>query len=382
MLDKLFAGRFVAQDVLAQGKLWAELNALGLIEGKLSTNGGSTQSDLPSLTPNSPWYIQLMQSLAAWVASLFILAFTISFFSLFFDDLDTTFATIIGLFYSGLAILVYRLSPSQLFLNQMALALSLCGLLSLGYGITGWFSDDFGLGWFLAFGSILMLNWLLVEHYSHQCVMSFGVLACVIGIGYELQLLELMPVIINLMFVGLWLTHANTGQHFARMSAMGYMLALWMVLIQLPLMIGHTSIALENAFPVLANWANALSVSTTLIITMALLINIFGSLSLSLNSKQGLISMLVMVLLAALSIPMVGLLSAVLILIVGFYVGERLIFSLGLLGIVSFVAWYYYSMQVTLLEKSIWLLALGVILLVAKLLLGKILPNTESGSNA
>ncbi|MGM8892335.1 DUF4401 domain-containing protein, partial [Psychrobacter sp. 1Y1] len=97
---------------------------------------------------------------------------------------------------------------------------------------------------------------------------------------------------------------------------------------------------------------------------------------------QGLISMLVMVLLAALSIPMVGLLSAVLILIVGFYVGERLIFSLGLLGIVSFVAWYYYSMQVTLLEKSIGLLALGVILLVAKLLLGKILPNTESGSNA
>ncbi|MGS0681428.1 DUF4401 domain-containing protein [Shewanella sp. 125m-7] len=363
MLDLLFTERFSPKNGVTESELWSVLVEKNLV----------AQKALPVSATSTPWYIQFMQSIAAWVASLFILAFTISFFSLFFDDLDTLFATLVGLLYSGVAIYIYRAAPKQLFLNQMALALSLCGLLSLGYGMTGWFVDDFGASWFLGFGAVLLLNWFLVEHYSHQYIMSFGMLACFIGLGYELHLLELMPVIISIMFVTLWLTHAKTAQHFARMSALGYMLGLWLVLIQLPLLASQTSLALQDDVRLIASWSNPLAVMVTLILAVVLIINICRSLSVSPSSKQGVIAIIAMVVLAISAIAMTGLLSAVLILIVGFYVGERRLFALGGIGILSFIAWYYYSLQATLLDKSIWLLALGLVLLLAKLLMAKIL---------
>ncbi|GIU29080.1 DUF4401 domain-containing protein [Shewanella schlegeliana] len=361
----------------AQAKLWSRFVAEGL----------TSQDEMPAMLQTTPWYVQVMQTFAAWVASVFILAFSITFFGLFLDDLDTGFATVVGLFYAGIAVYLYRVNAAKsLFVNQMAFALSLCGLLSLAYGMTDWFSPnlggEIGLAWYFTLGCILLLHWLLIEHYSHQCVMSFGLIACLVGIGYELQLFELLSTLILLLFAGVWLNHAKTAKHFARMSALGHMLALWVVLIQLPLLASQSLLLDHDEFPVLAQWSNGLSVVTTLLILSVLLVRIFRSQSLSLSSKQALLSAFVMLLLAGLSITMTGLSAAVVIMIMGFYVKERAVFLLGLVGILSFITWYYYSLQLPLLEKSIWLVALGSLLILARLLLVKLLPKVDKhGAN-
>ncbi|MCG9729391.1 DUF4401 domain-containing protein [Shewanella sp. Isolate13] len=356
----------------APAKLWSRLAAEGL----------TCQNEMPKPLQTTPWYVQLLQTFAAWVASLFILAFSITFFGLFFDGLDTGFATLVGITYAGLAVYLYRVSATKsLFLNQMAFALSLSGLLSLAYGMTDWFSPslggEIGLAWYFTLACILLLHWLSIEHYSHQCVMSFSVIACLVGIGYELELLELLPVLILLLFVAVWLNHAKTAKHFARMNALGHMLGLWVILIQLPLLGNQTLLLDHDKFPVLAQWSNGLSVAITLVTLLVLVVRIFRSLSLSFSSKPGLLSVVAMLLLAGLSIVMTGLSSAVLVMIMGFYVRERAIFLLGLVGIFSFITWYYYSLQLPLLEKSIWLVALGSLLILVRLLLVKLVPKED-----
>ncbi|ABZ77001.1 conserved hypothetical protein [Shewanella halifaxensis HAW-EB4] len=376
MLHKLFSNRGGSLDA-GEAKLWSEFVTQNL----------TRQDNMPETVQPSPWYIKLMQTFAAWVASLFILAFSISFFNLFFDDLDTGFATIVGIFYSGFGILLYRLRAAKsLFVNQMALALSLCGLLSLGYGMTGWFADslgeNIGLAWYLTFGGILLLNWFWIGHASHQYVMSFAMIACLVGAGYELSLLELMPTLIMLLFAIVWLNHGKSGRHLARLSALGHMLALWVILIQLPLLANHSTASQSvlitgDNLPILATWTNVLSVVTTLIVLVILLVQILRSLPLSLSSKQAQISALAILLLAGLAIPMTGLSAAVLVIMLGFYVRERAVFFIGLTGLLSFIGWYYYSLQLPLLEKSLWLISLGALLILAKLLLTWLLPKLD-----
>ncbi|MEZ9593722.1 DUF4401 domain-containing protein [Shewanella sp. 10N.261.52.F9] len=361
-----FKGRFTASDKMVQTELWATMASQGLVD-----------TVQPDTVVRSPWYIQFMQSIAAWVASLFVLAFTVTFFGLFFDGLDTLFATLVGVVYNCAAIVIYRNNIGRrLFINQMALALSLCGLLSLAYGLTEWFDFDNGISWYLVFFSVLLMNWLIVEHYSHQFITSFGMIACAVGVSYELRLLEILPAVLSLGFTIIWLNDTKYAALLSRLNALGYMLAIWLVLIQLPLLLADTLLLQHSDFPILATWSNPLSIITTLIIAVALFANILRSLTTQLNCKQSVLCIFGLVLLALLSLPMTGLLTAVLILIVGFYVGERGIFILGILGVISFIAWYYYSLQLPLLDKSIWLIALGIGLLVVKVVSSKVFPAT------
>ena len=50
-------------------------------------------------------------------------------------------------------------------------------------------------------------------------------------------------------------------------------------------------------------------------------------------------------------------------LILGFAIGNRVLFGLGVLGFIGFLSHYYYQMQATLLYKSAVLAMMGVFLL-------------------
>ncbi|GIU52381.1 hypothetical protein TUM4438_44970 [Shewanella sairae] len=375
MLTELFKGRFNANNQQTQQALWSVVSAQDTAK-----NDASEQA-LPELGLSSPWYIQFLQSIAAWVASLFTLAFTITFFGLFFDDLDTPFATLAGASYCVVAIAIYRSNQSQqLFVNQMALALSLCGLLSLAYGLSGWFEIDDGIAWYVSFGLVLLLHWLVISHYSHQLIMSFAMIGCAVAICYQLQILEWVPAMFSVAFSLLWLNHNRAVWLFGRLSALGYMLAVWLVLVQMPLLLADASWLNHNDLPILASWSNPVSVMTTLAISLYLLVTILKTLAVPLNSKQAILCFIGSILLALLAIPITGLLSAVLVLVVGFYIGERLILSLGIVGILSFIAWYYYSLQLPLLDKSMWLVGLGVILLLVKIAVTKMLLTPKQAA--
>ena len=68
-----------------------------------------------------------------------------------------------------------------------------------------------------------------------------------------------------------------------------------------------------------------------------------------------------------------------LILIVGFANGNRLLLGFGLFALLGFVSHYYYSLQLTLLIKSLLLIGLGVLLLAVRWPLMRCLDGASRG---
>jgi uncharacterized membrane protein len=83
-----------------------------------------------------------------------------------------------------------------------------------------------------------------------------------------------------------------------------------------------------------------------------------------------------------LALPAPGLASAMLVLLLGFAAGSRLLAALGILALLGFVGHYYYSLHATLLEKSGLLALTGLVLLAAYAALRRFLPAEPAGETA
>ena len=74
-----------------------------------------------------------------------------------------------------------------------------------------------------------------------------------------------------------------------------------------------------------------------------------------------------------------GIAAALLVLLVGFSRGNRILVGIGLLALGGFLSHYYYQLQTTLLNKSMVLAASGFTLLVARAAMQKWFGNTDAG---
>ena len=79
---------------------------------------------------------------------------------------------------------------------------------------------------------------------------------------------------------------------------------------------------------------------------------------------------------AAASLKVTGLPPALVILLLGFANGNRVLAGFGVLALLAYLSQYYYSLEITLLEKSAVLIATGIALLVLRLLLQRLWPET------
>ena len=81
------------------------------------------------------------------------------------------------------------------------------------------------------------------------------------------------------------------------------------------------------------------------------------------TSGQVVAAMLVAVMLAVVSRPAPGVISAVMVIVLGFGNGNRVLTGLGVMSLLAAVFAFYYNLDTTLLAKSALLAATGVVLL-------------------
>lgn len=82
--------------------------------------------------------------------------------------------------------------------------------------------------------------------------------------------------------------------------------------------------------------------------------------------------------LAALSLKAPGVGLTATILFVGYAHSNRILAGLGIFSLLSYLSFYYYNLQITLLEKSILLVCSGAALLAVRVLLKRDWPPTRS----
>ena len=109
---------------------------------------------------------------------------------------------------------------------------------------------------------------------------------------------------------------------------------------------------------------------------LAVVVVLLKRLQIPLVSKAGCAALGGAILVMAAAFPAPGITTALLILLVGYAVSNRLLVGIGLIALGGFLSNYYYMMQSTLLVKSMLLVGFGVVLIIARLLMQYLLPVT------
>ena len=100
-----------------------------------------------------------------------------------------------------------------------------------------------------------------------------------------------------------------------------------------------------------------------------------------LDSAQGKIAVLGAIIVAAATLKAPGLGPATAVLVIGFANGNRVLAGLGIIALLGYLSHYYYSLQITLLEKSMVLAGTGIALLIARLALQRYWPQPKEGAS-
>ncbi len=353
-------------EVSARQALWTRLQESALVEG-----------DAPPPDPHeAPWFVRAMLGIAGWLGALFLLGFVGTLFSTVFES--STAAILVGSALCAAMVALFRLFPRGGFVAQFGLAVSLAGQILILMGLLD--IDSFersSISWIAIWMALVQsILFFLIPNFVHRVWTAWtATLALVIALdGWGLE--SFSPALATLALTALWLAEFDHPRQGSMIRAAGYGLTLTTLITAL--VRGHFGIAemvVENEAPLGGEMAvriAGLLTGMVLVWTVARLLRREGVAWDSGAGRIGLASAAI-VALASLEVP--GLAPPIVVLILGFANGNRTLTGLGILSLLAYLSYYYYSLEATLLQKSGLLILLGVSLLLARLALHRWWPE-------
>ena len=343
---------------MSREELWARLQADGLVEG-----------DLPErIEEQSPWYVRLMLGIAGWIGALFLLGFVGAAFAFVMQDAGT--ALFAGAACCAGAFALFRSFRGQSFAEQFALALSLAGQ---GLMIVG-LSQFLKLGdpsLYLAVAAIEAALALAIPNFLHRLLAAAGAAAALALAINQMALHGLAAPLLSAALALVWLDPRRWARNGSVWRPIGYGLLLALLLVEAFRLFG-----VEQWFgrsEQAAGWmrlhgpllGRALTAGVLVCVAIVLTVR-EGHLP---ASRTTLSAAAGAVLIGLISLTAPGFASALLILLLGFAAGNRMLMALGIVSLFGLVAHFYYSLHATLLEKSGILALTGLFLIVAWLVL-------------
>ncbi len=342
-------------------ELWDRLAAHRLVEG-----------ERPEPEPaQSPWYVRVMLGIAGWIGALFLLGFVGS--ALFFIVSDARAALLAGASFCTAALALYRLPRGMDFAGQFALAVSLAGQVLLGIGLAD-FLPPGEAPFYLAAAAVQAGLALAIPNFLHRVLTAAG---CAVALAFAVALLSLHGLASPLLCAGIawvWLEPARWARSGRLWRPIGYGLVLALLLVETFRLFGAARwFGLGGEAP---GWMLTHGPLVGRGLTAALLVAVAVVLSVreghSSASRVTLAAAGGALLLGLFSLGAPGLASALLVLLLGFAAGNRLLMALGVLALFGFASHFYYSLHATLLAKSGLLAATGLCLLAAHLIVRRL----------
>lgn len=298
----------------------------------------------------SPWYVRTLIGVSAWIAAVLFLVFMFGI-----DILDSGGEAMLSGAIFLIATTIIRWKVDHIFVNQLMLAFNLVGQAMLIIGIS-----DIGNSEELAAIVALGLEIVLIVVYRDTVLRFLSTLfayAAVVSLGYMYDTPNALHALIVLTTFTVGVLWDNEAQFLTRKSAAVYK----------PVRYGMTFVLLLLLIP---SMLEDISVTSWWISTLGLLLvvlfteyRVLDQYTMSPSSKIGMLVMLCTVLFALPLMTTPGIIAAVLVLVLGFQRGQRVLMGLALAFLVVFLIAFYYHLEVTLLVKSFVLLASGLVLL-------------------
>ncbi|MCM2266070.1 MAG: DUF4401 domain-containing protein [Desulfuromonadales bacterium] len=349
--------------------LWDRLLAAGLVAGDVPTRAAS------------PWFIRVMLGIAGWIGALFILGFIGAGFAMVMRSAGA--AAVAALICCGGAYVIFRLASKGDFASQFGLATGLAGQVLFGVAIFQQFDSRESLAYFLFFCVEAVLTWLM-PNFLHRI---FTTVAAVVALSLGFAQAGLHGLALPLIVAGcalVWRGELRLAARADLWRPVGYGLALGVLQTAATPMLGGEVLFLfrRGGAGWLQKYGPEVGTLLVAVVFLAVTVQILRELEIDTSSREGLAILCCAVLVMGVSFPAHGLAAALLILILGFAGGNRVLFGLGLLAVASFLSHYYYQMRETLLFKSLILGATGAFLLGARWGMGRLFPAREARRHA
>jgi hypothetical protein len=341
---------------MSAAQIWQRLSAEGLVEGEMPEAERSA----------SPWFVRVMLGIAGWIGALFLIAFVGTGFAFIMED--AAFAAVAGGACCAGAFALFRLAAGNDFGEQFGLAISLVGQVLIAVGLADILKMD-DPAFYLVLATVEAGLAAAMPNFLHRVLATAGAaLALALGLG-QLSLHGLAAPLLCVGLAWIWLRPGRWAAEGRIWRPIGYGLVLALLLVETFRLFG-----VEQGFAGSREASGWFALHGSLLgrgLTAAVLVWVAAVLTLR-EEAQGAsrispYTVGAALLFGLLSMKAPGLASAGLILVLGFAAGSRILVALGILGLLGFVTHFYYSLQVSLLEKSGILALTGLLLLAAHL---------------
>ncbi|MCK5718656.1 MAG: DUF4401 domain-containing protein [Thiomargarita sp.] len=319
----------------------------------------------------TPWFINLLIGCGAWLATILLLVFL---FAVELIDSPTEGLAMGVIFIIG-TIALQHTKINNIFYEQFILAIHLVGQVLF---IVGMVNDTNSLT--MGAMATCCLEIVVIVVYPNYVLRFFAVLIATLSIlilFYDIGFYQGVHILVILMAtttIWIWLAESNHITNKIMLNlyeplGYGFITALQLILL--------ISILPYNDFIPPLTWMY--STFGLGVVLLALEVHILSINQVSPSSSKGIAILLASLLPIILLYNSPGIIAAIIVLLLGFQRGNRVLMGLGVVCLILFFIAFYYYLNISLLMKSISLISAGIILLVFRFVFLSIFPlQTEA----
>ncbi|WP_426241972.1 DUF4401 domain-containing protein [Psychrobacter sp. TWP2-1-2] len=362
-----------------------QLQQLGLIDGNMiDARTGETSAKATIANNHSqndiPWFIQILFGLSGIVASLFLIAF-LSLLLFGIDGFDSVIALLItGLVLSAAGFVLFRNKQSRdnIFISSLALAISSAGQAYIAFALfDNNLSHPIDVWLFLIVQAVMTV---IMPNRIYRLLGSIMTLGLTVYLLNYYHLLEVSLGLLALITTGSNLSRYSLLQRipskwradvFDIIKAIGYASALILLCVSVYFIAAEHSHSLASYYGDTFRYNYYLAQGLLTLASLYAAYLILKRYDVKLLSAAGLFIGGAIVLLGIISIYVSGLLATSLIIVIAIANSQRVLLGLGVTALVSYVFWYYYQLDTSLLIKSLSMLIVGLTMLMGRWLLIK-----------
>jgi uncharacterized protein DUF4401 len=350
-------------------ELWAKIASAGMTVG-----------DMPeAVDAHTPWYVRVMLGIAGWLAAGFLLGFVGVGLSFVLESKAASVS--VGFMVIAAAYAVFRMAPRNDFSSMFGLAVSFAGQALVMFGVLGLFErHPTGATPWLIVAAIEAALAVVMPNFIHRVASAYAagfafVYACEIAGAHAVAAGVLAA---SVAFV--WLQEAQFGKLLAVASPVGYGLTLALIQVEGMSSFRHSMAMLlqEKQFLGASPWIGEALVATALLASVWVLLRRAGW---ELREARTILGLATAAAIGAASFKAPGIAAGLMIVLLGFANGNRVLAGLGIASLLVYVSSYYYLLDATLLVKSGVLAATGAVLLGARwLVLNVVMPKEKANA--
>lgn len=301
----------------------------------------------------SPWYIKVLMGFCGWLAALFILGFLALGISFILDS--PIGMTVVGILMLGGSFAILSSSKSE-FVEHLGLAVSFAGQALIAFALFD-FSDRADLIFWCTLTLMCCLLAFLMPSYIHRTMSAYFATLCLSYFMFDAQMSSLFSSIVLFFVALMWLYEFTFSHQVHKLQSVAYGAVLGLLQFKTSILFArHGQTWAEDSLPSVNQWIDE---GLNILVLLFILNQLIKHKKILLDASQKWLGLAVVLLLCMGTFFANGIVSGMVIIIIGFAIQNKILLGLGLLSALVNLSSYYYLLDISLLNKSFILGGIG-----------------------